>query len=164
MKLSFKTFIAMMTAVLMVGCHHIDDDRIPAMPVYIPFASVGVWDLYGVSGAGQYRYFIKSESKPANYPYTATAATGFGGVLLISDIHSQPVAYDLACPVECRANTRIQVLSDEMIAECPVCHSTYDVITNYGYPLSGPAAERGYGLQRYYVSPASGTTYMVITR
>lgn len=135
------------------------------MPVYIPFASVGVWDLYGVSGAGQYRYFIMSEKKPANYPYTATCATGFGGVLLISDIHSQPVAYDLACPVECKATTRIAVDSEQLIAECPVCHSTYDVITNYGYPLSGPAAEKGYGLQKYYVSTASsGTTYMVISR
>lgn len=149
---------------LLASCHHIDDDRIPVMPVYIPFASVGVWDLYGVSGAGQYRYFIKSEKKPANYSYTATSATGFGGVLLISDIFSQPVAYDLACPVECKATTRIAVDSEEMIARCPVCGSTYDVVTNYGYPLSGPAAERGYGLQRYNVSPATGTTYMVITR
>lgn len=149
---------------MVAGCHHIDDDRIPVMPVYIPFSSVGVWDLYGVSGAGQYRYFIKSEGKPSNYPYTATSATGFGGVLLMSDIHSQPVAYDLACPVECKATTRIAVDSDELIARCPVCGSTYDVITNYGYPLSGPAAERGYGLQRYNVSLATGTTYMVITR
>lgn len=149
---------------MVAGCHHIDDDRIPVMPVYIPFSSVGVWDLYGVSGAGQYRYFIKSEGKPSNYPYTVTSATGFGGVLLMSDIHSQPVAYDLACPVECKATTRIAVDSDELIARCPVCGSTYDVITNYGYPLSGPAAERGYGLQRYNVSLATGTTYMVITR
>ncbi len=158
-----KTFIMLMAGVL-ASCHHIDDERIPAVPVYVPFSSVGVWDLYGVSGAGDSRRFIMADREPANYPYTALTATGYGGVLLVSDIHSQPVAYDLACPVECKPTTRVRFDAETMVAECPVCHSTYDVVTNYGYPLSGPAAAHGYGLQVYAVSAGANGLYRVITR
>jgi len=147
-----------------VSCHHLDDDRIPPVAVRVPFNTVGDWNLYGVAGAGQYRYFIKSEKQPVGYPYTALSYTGFGGILLVSDIHGNPVAYDLACPVECKSDIRVSVITDQMIAECPVCHSTYDIVTNYGHPLSGKAAERGYGLRRYLVVGGPQGEYMVITR
>ncbi len=159
-----KNFIISLLLVALSSCSHIDDERIPAMPVYVPFSSVGVWDIYGVSGAGDTRRFIMSEKVPANYPYTALTATGYGGVLLVSDIHSQPVAYDLSCPVECKPATRVQYDAETMVAECPVCHSTYDVVTNYGYPLSGPAAEKGYGLEKYVVAAGASGMYRVITR
>lgn len=156
--------ILLLAGFFITGCRHINDDRIPPAAVYIPFSTVGDWNLYGVAGAGNYKYFIKSSKQPAGYPYTALSATGFGGVLLICDIFGNPVAYDMCCPVECRSDTRIRVVENELIAECPVCHSTYDIVTNYGYPLSGPAAERGYGLQRYYVVPGSQGEYMIIIR
>lgn len=149
---------------LLAGCTHIDDTRIPAAPVRIVFNSVGEWNLYGVAGAGDYRKFIKQERVPDGYPFTAMTYTGFGGVLLICDIHSNPVAYDLACPVECRADVRINVLADELKAECPKCHSIYDVVTNHGQPLSGPAAEKHYGLRKYYVAPGSAGEYMLVFR
>lgn len=156
--------MALALAVMAVGCHTIDDDRIPPLNVYVNFNTVGDWTEYGVPGAGSYRRFIKQDRIPANYPYSALSATGFGGVLLVGDVHNQPVAYDLACPVECKSNVRIQVNEQALNAECPVCHSTYDIVTNYGYPLSGKAAEKGYGLQRYHVSPGLNGEYMVITR
>lgn len=157
---------AVMSAALMAfsACHSIDDDRIPPMNVYLNFNTVGDWTLYGVPGAGSYRQFIKAERIPAQYPYSAISATGFGGVLLVGDVHGQPVAYDLACPVECRADVRIKVNADALNAECPSCHSTYDIVTNYGYPLSGKAAEKGYGLQRYHVAPGRNGEYMIVTR
>lgn len=158
------SMVAAALALAMGACHHIDDDRIPPALVYVPFNTIGDWTVYGVGGAGDYRYFIKSSRQPSGYPYTALSATGFGGVLLIGDIHGQPVAYDLACPVECRSDVRIQVVADELVAECPVCHSTYDIVTNYGYPLSGKAAQNGYGLQRYYVVNGNAGEYRVITR
>lgn len=158
-------YLLAIAAVLLSGCNHIDDKRIPPLPVYIPFATIGDWNLYGVPGAGSYRYFIKEQKLPTSYPYTALAATGFGGVLLIGDIHGNPVAYDLACPVECRSDVRVSVVDDEaLVAECPKCHSTYDIITNYGYPLSGPAAEHGYGLQKYYVVNGNNGEYRMVTR
>lgn len=156
----------MMMAALFLfsACHSIDDDRIPPVNVYLNFNTVGDWTLYGVPGAGSYREFIKANRVPSGYPYSALSATGFGGVLLVGDVHSQPVAYDLACPVECRSDVRIKVDTESLTAECPQCHSVYDIVTNYGYPLSGKAAEKGYGLQRYRVSPGNNGEYMVVTR
>lgn len=146
------------------GCQHIDDNRIPPSPVFVQFTTVGDWQIYGVAGAGLFRYFIKEDKQPAGYPYTVLTATGFGGVLLMGDVHGEPVAYDLACPVECRSDVRVRVVEDNLTAECPKCHSVYDVASAYGYPLSGPAAEDGYGLQRYYVHSGNNGIYRVITR
>jgi hypothetical protein len=122
-----------------------------------------MWDTYGVGGALDTRRFIKADRVPANYPYAAGNYTGFGGVLLVCDYQGNAVAYDLACPVECKATVRVSVNTTSHIAECQTCHSTYDIFENYGYPLSGKAAEYGYGLRRYYVVSGS-TDYRVITR
>lgn len=162
LKISILLLLAAV-GVAMTGCHSIDDQRIPAAPVSIVFTNVGVWDKYGVAGALDTRRFIKEERVPAGFPYLESTYTGFGGVLLAADLMGNPVAYDLSCPVECRRDVRVAMVPGELYAECPVCHSTYSVFENYGYPLSGIAAERGYGLQRYNVHP-SGADYYVITR
>lgn len=146
-----------------VSCHHLDDDRVPPAPVLIQFNSVADWDVYGVSGAMSWRRFIKSERLPLNFPYTAMSATGFGGVLLCCDVNGNPVAYDLSCPVECRSDVRIYIDEDALVAECPKCHSTYDVFSLWGHPLSGEAAECGYGLRRYTVRPCGMNEYRVIS-
>lgn len=165
--MSLKSLICSLAAagaVALCGCEHIDDNRIPPSPVFVQFTTVGDWQLYGVAGAGLYRYFIKAQKQPVGYPYTVASATGFGGVLLVGDIHGEAVAYDLGCPVECRSDVRVEVNADDLTAECPRCHSVYDIVSAYGCPLSGPAAENGYGLQRYYVRPGSNGLYRIITR
>lgn len=146
------------------ACHHIDDDRIPPAPVRITFNTVSDWDIYGTPGALDTRIFIKQERIPRDFPYTALTETGFGGVLLCGDIFGAPVAYDLACPVEMKADIRITVDKDASNAYCPHCGSVYDIFSNYGHPISGEAAERGYGLQRYYAGAGSAGEYMVIHR
>lgn len=160
----FLTIVVAACALALGACQHIDDNRLPPSPVFVQFATVGDWQIYGVAGAGLYRCFIKQERQPAGYPYTAATATGFGGVLLVGDIHGEPVAYDLACPVECRSDVRVEVNADDLTAECPRCHSVYDIVSACGYPLAGPAAKDGYGLQRYYVRPGSNGLYRIITR
>lgn len=162
--ISRTAIISAIMAVALPGCSRIDDKRLPPVPVYINFTTIGDWSIYGVAGAGSYRYFIKADRQPAGYPYSAANYTGFGGVLLIGDIHSNPIAYDMACPVECRSDIRISVNDTDFKAECPVCHSVYDVITNYGTPLSGPALSKGYGLTKYYVGPGLNGEHMVISR
>lgn len=152
-------FIAALT---LVACDHIDDDRIPPMPVRIGFATVGDWNTSGIGGALDYRRFIKSESIPPTYHYTDLSATGFGGVLLVGDVNGQPVAYDLACPVECKRDVLIFVNSETMEGECPKCHSTYDIFSLGGHPLSGEAAREGYGLRRYNVG-STASDYMLIS-
>jgi hypothetical protein len=143
------------------SCSHIDNKRIPAMAVNIVFSNVGVWNTYGVGGALETRRFIKADAVPSNFPYTITTYTGYGGVLLVGDIYGNPIAYDLACPVECRATVRIVVDTENNIAECPNCHSTYDIFTNQGHPLSGDAAKKGYGLQCYTVSRGASDYYII---
>lgn len=161
-KIILNSFIAIAILVLSVGCDRLDNQRIPPAPVNIPFASVGDWNVSGIGGALDHRRFIKEQLIPANYHYTAISATGFGGVLLVGDVNGQPAAYDLACPVECKRDVRVAIDTEAMVAECPVCHSTYDVFSLGGYPLTGPAAEDGYGLRRYNVGSGRGD-YMIIS-
>lgn len=166
LKNNLLTFILTVAAVIMCSCHKLDDDRIPPLPVYLSFNSVGMWDTYGVAGATSYRSFILNGNKrlPADFPFTALSQTGFGGILLVGDILGDPQAYDLACPVEVEQNVIVRIDRENNVAVCDKCGSTYDVFSNYGTPLSGPAAREGYGLQRYHVGRGTGVNYMLVTR
>jgi hypothetical protein len=164
MKVKINILLSLVAAILLGGCHTLDDDRIPPSAVTVVFQTIGDWESYGVGGALQYRRFIKKESIPSGYPYKAIEYTGFGGVLLVCDYYGNPCAYDLACPVECKSNIRVQVDNDLHIAVCPQCGSSYYIFENYGHPYGGEAAERGYGLRRYsVVKGGTGTEYMLIT-
>lgn len=143
--------LAMLSALW--ACRTVDDDRIPYAPVRIPFTTQAEWEVYGVSGALDSRRFILEQGLPANYPYTSLTYTGFGGVLLCGDIHGNPMAYDLACPVERSRDIRILVDNDAANAYCPRCGSVYDVFSNRGAPVSGEASQKGYGLRVYKVAP-----------
>lgn len=149
--------------VALSGCHPIDNHRLPVAYVNLQFWTVADWDIWGVSGAGQHRRFIIQELVPSGFPYPASASTGFGGILLCTTYIGEPVAYDLACPVECRASVRVTV-TPEGDAECPVCHSRYDIFEKHGHPLSGPALEQGYGLEVYRVGPGALGEYMVVSK
>lgn len=146
------------------SCRHLDDERIPPAPVRLTFYTVAEWNKYGVAGALNHRRYIKEERIPSDFPYTAMSHTGFGGLLIVGDILGAPRAYDLACPVECRADIRIRVDDDAHNAYCPKCGSVYTIYENYGHPVAGPAAEYGYGLQQYYVGAGNQGEYMLVTR
>ena len=134
-----------------VSCDTLDDKRIPYAPVHLVFNSVADWNTWGLGGATDYKRFILTDNErvPSGYPFTILDRTGFGGLLLVEDVLGQVQVYDLACPVECRPSVRVEVNSDSLAAVCPVCHSAYNVFSLYGHPISGPAAEKGYGLRRY---------------
>lgn len=157
------TLAAVLLLLAVASCGHYEN-RIPPMPVRVTFPTVGDWNVYGISGAYSYKYFIKSQMIPAGFPYTALSETGFGGVLLTTDMHGDAHAYDMACPVELRHDVRIGIDPEKMIARCDLCGSTYDVFDNYGMPLGGPARDREYRLARYNVIPGGAGEYMVITR
>lgn len=146
------------------GCDSVDDQRLPAFPVRITFRTQAEWDIHGVPGAGTYKYFIKSQRIPANFPYSALDETGYGGILLVCDVTGEVHALDLSCPVESRPDVRIQVPKGELYAECPMCGSTYEVFANVGMPRSGMAAQQGYALTRYHVRYGGAGEFMVITR
>ena len=148
--------------ILCAGCHSLDDDRIPAMAVSINLAETGMWNTYGVVGYGQYRYFIKELGEPANFRFLDRTYTGFGGVRLIGGMEpfstqtNVPLAYDLACPVERKANIRVRINNDNFEAVCPNCGSVYDVTMAGGSPVSGPASRDRYSLTRYQCVPSGG--------
>lgn len=162
----FKTIFSAMaialSAMAFTSCHHLDNHRLHVGYVNLTFLTQGDWTVYGVSGAGQWKRFIISERIPSNFPYTALMSTGVGGILLCTTYTAEPVAYDLACPVECRADVRVFVNEDNE-AECPKCHSRYDIFESLGHPIAGPAAEDGFGLQIYRVGPGPRGEFMTVS-
>ena len=154
------------------GCQTVDNERIPNMAVNISLSDAGLWNTYGVSGFGSNRNFIYKPggiSVPSGFPYKYGSATGFGGVLLIegidpfSTITAAPLAYDLACPVERKADIRVHIDMDTYVAVCDECHSTYDVTMQGGAPISGVAAtgKYKYALKSYHVVPAGNGGYYI---
>ena len=155
--------VAAAAAIVFAGCDRLDDDRVPLQPVNISFTTVAEWNIYGVSGAMTWKEFIRDLRRPADFPFKATTYTGFGGVLLVSDVLGNPRAYDLSCPVERRRDVRVAVQpSEDYLVRCPECGSTYNVFSLMGHPVGGEAAEKGYALRPYVVSAGFGGEYMLV--
>lgn len=154
-------FLLFVTVSVIAACNTIDDERVPNMPVSISLSTPDLWTTYGVAGYGEYRMFIRQLGEPRNFSYGVNTATGYGGVLLICgfDPFAQssgggavgPVAYDLACPVECKPDIRVKVQIADMlpVAVCPDCGSHYNIMERAGAPIDGPALGRKLGLKRY---------------
>ncbi len=161
--------VAALALLALSACSKVDDDRIPSMPVAINLADAGMWNVYGVSGTGIHRRFIKELGEPAGFTYTANTYTGFGGVLLIGGIDpfdgvtDQPLAYDLSCPVECKRNIRVAIDPANLEAVCPVCGSRYNVLSGGGTATSGEAYHHSprYGLRRYQCIPGQLGGYII---
>lgn len=169
-RLKFLYALLLMPLLSLAGaCNTVDDERIPNMAVAINLQTADLWATYGVSGYGQYRIFIRSLGEPRNFPYVSNSATGYGGVLLISGFNpytleaAVPLAYDLACPVECKPDIRVRMLSDGVlpVAVCPECGSHYDVTERGGAPSEGPALTQNLGLRRYECYPTSYGGYII---
>ncbi len=161
MRYFFASILIFTIGIFNSGCSEINDDRIPVAPVNIDLANQGYWDSFGVHGLGQYRYFILQQ-QPSGFPWNANTYTGFGGVLLVTDISGYPLAYDLSCPVECKQTVRILYDTENLNTYCPKCGSVYDVNELYGSPVSGPAHSKKYGLRRYHVVPATLGGYTIV--
>ena len=154
---------------MLPSCDSVDDDRIPYADVHLTFHTVADWNIHGVKGDAAdyciYRFEPNQKVRiPADFPYTDLDRTGVGGILLVTDVMGNCLAYDLACPYEARANARLFVPSGQLYAECEACGSTFDIFTNHGNPRTGPAADRGYALKRYSVVSGGALNYRVVTR
>lgn len=162
--------VAVTLSIALGACDSVDDDRIPPLPVTIRLSNTGLWNTYGVTGFGQYRYFIRQLREPSNFPFTEQTYTGFGGVLLIGGMDpftadtQVPLAYDLACPVERKSDVRVIIDGERFDAVCPVCGSHYDVVMAGGAPVSGPATEKKYGMKRYTCIPTAAGGYDIVSR
>lgn len=170
-----KTLLKFLSIIFLLfgvtSCETIDNNRIPALSVNIRLDNIGLWNTYGVGGYGIYRYFIRETREPGNFPFNESTYTGFGGVLLIGGMDpftaetNIPLAYDMACPVECKREIRVRIDDNNLDAVCTMCGSRYDVVAAGGAPVDGPAltGEVKYRLQPYRCIPASMGGY-IITR
>lgn len=156
----FRTAIlATLICLFATACDKVDNHRIPTATVMLNFNTIGEWQIYGVSGAGQSRNFIRSTGEPAGFPYSVAEATGFGGIMLVADPLGEYLAFDLACPVEVKPDIRVvyDTSSDKAgIVKCPKCGSTYDIYS-HGTPIGGEALRLRYGLEQYHVFVGSPT-------
>lgn len=106
MKRTGNILILLLITIIATSCDGGDRDRIPAAAVRVEFANQAMWDQYGVSGSFIHRRFILNQKIPAGFPYTLSSATGYGGLMLITNEHGVPYVYDLCCPVEINSNIR----------------------------------------------------------
>ncbi len=84
----------------LTGCSDsVDDNRIPYCEVHLTFRTVGDWNLYGVKGdaADYQRYILATDiTLHASFPYTALDRTGYGGLLIVTDVLGDLHVYDLS--------------------------------------------------------------------
>ncbi len=148
------------------SCEHINNKEVPSYVVRLDLGSYALWNVYGVSGIGDYRIFDRTRNIPSNFPYNSNTYTGFGGVLLIMGLDSStgsysPIAFDAACPVENSASVKVDIDSSTLEAVCPQCKSHYNVLTGAGGPVSGQAYTRKYGLRTYKVYQSQLGGYII---
>ncbi len=155
----------LLLASVLASCDHINNKEVPNFMVRLDLGTYALWNTYGVSGVGDYRYFNRDKRLPANFPYNVNTYTGYGGVLLIQGLDAgtgsyAPLAFDAACPVENKMDVVVGIDSENFDAVCPKCHSHYDVLMGGGGPKSGQAYTRKYGLRqlKVYTSPNGGYT------
>lgn len=148
------------------SCNKVDNKVVPNYMVRINLGNYALWTTYGVEGVGQYNIFNREKQLPKNFAYTADTYTGFGGVLLIKglDIATstyEPLAYDLSCPVENRADITLSIDPNNFEALCPKCNSRYNVLTGAGGPVSGVALTQKVGLRIYKVYASNNGGYII---
>ena len=118
MKRTGSILILLLITIIATSCDGGDRDRIPAAAVRVEFANQAMWDQYGVSGSFIHRRFILNQKIPAGFPYTLSSATGYGGLMLITNEHGVPYVYDLCCPVEINSNIRIEFDENNLCLRC----------------------------------------------
>ena len=122
---------------LCCGCDKVNNKEVPAYYVRLDLSGYGLWNVYGVSGVGDYRFFDRAKGIPSNFPYNVNTYTGFGGILLMIGLDISTGNYG-------------------PVAVCPKCGSRYDVLQGSGTYISGPAATNRLGLRIYRVTPNNG--------
>jgi hypothetical protein len=166
MKKSAIILAATASLAILGGCDKVDNKVVPNFTVRINLGTYALWTTYGVNGVGDYMIFNRQKQLPKNFAYTANTYTGYGGVLLIMglDISSNtyaPLAYDLSCPVENRADVTLSVDPSNFEAFCPKCQSRYNVLTGAGGPIKGTALAQKVGLRTYKVYTSSNGGYII---
>lgn len=161
-----KICIMLTLLLAMASCEHINNKEVPEFTVRLDLGTYAVWNTYGVSGVGDYRYFNRDKKIPSNFPYNINTYTGFGGILLIQGLDAStgsyaPIAFDAACPVENTMDVIVGIDSENFDAICPKCGSHYDVLMGGGGPKSGVALTHKFGLRSLKVRASTNGGYFI---
>ena len=109
--------------------------------------------------AAEYPHFV-----PANTMQYMTFTTGklitdrigYGGILVVTGFDEKYYAFDLACPVECQRDVRVEI--DGLYAICPKCGEKYDnIFYGIGNPIDGISHE---ALRRYTCYYSNGILHI----
>lgn len=152
--------------IMLAACNKVDNRVVPNFTVRINLGTYALWTTYGVNGVGEYVIFNREKKLPSNFHYTADTYTGYGGVLIIKglDVSTstyEPLAYDLSCPVENRADVTLSIDPANFEAFCPKCNSRYNVLTGSGGPIKGTALSKKVGLRTYKVYASTNGGYII---
>lgn len=113
-RILFYTFSIL--AFCLYGCDNYDDQRLPGPPrayrnLFGTVECLRRTRLYGIADLckklSAERLFVDSQQ-----------LFRFGGVLLACGLNNELLAYDMACPIECQSNVRIEVDEEAGIAVC----------------------------------------------
>lgn len=174
-----RNLLILATVLFFASCGK-DEPRyaIPAAPVNF-MINTSFLDNHLAAGVGNICIYIRTSDK-ANYDKLisgvrsvqtfnseragVSSLPGYSGLLVIntgSSFTSTPyAAFDLCCPNEGMRNIMV-VPTDDGIARCPECGSTFDILNGSGIALSGEAMDKKKSLQSYYVTRESESEYRI---
>ena len=132
----FIPFLALSFA----SCNDNVISSIPDFPVYLELNLTSTYPTFRNS-YNKSIIFIKGITP--NIP--TNRYTGFGGILVYTDLNGEYCAFDMSCPYEAKQNIRVYP-NDLGQTVCEGCGSVFDIGSRSGYPISGKAKE---ALKRY---------------
>lgn len=147
-----KSWVCLIVVLLMLSCAKTEEARIPYREVYLELdLTFEDKDLLNVNN-----------SKIFTSRRNAADRIGFGGVIVYHSPYDSGygsyVAYDLACPYEAEASTKLSIDPESagVYVICPKCQSRYELATGFAESSSIST----YRLQQYMIQQ-SGSKLIV---
>ena len=118
---------------LLLSCEDHVLSSVPEYPVYLDLNLTSTYPTFKNS-VNQTLVFKNREGLPE------MSRIGYGGLLVCTDYIGDYYAFDLCCPYELKATTRVHPDGSGQ-AVCDSCKSVFNILTAPGNPVSGKAKE-----------------------
>jgi len=144
-----KRFLVCLTILSIVSCTKTEEMRIPYRQVYLELdLDFQDKDLVAVNNSKTYTKQVNAFDK-----------LGFGGVIVYHSPYGGFVAYDLACPYEAEAGTKVAVDPESagVYVVCPKCKSRYELANGF----AEPGSISSYRLQQYEIRSQTSSKLIV---
>lgn len=141
--------LSIFVSLAFTGCNDNVISSIPDFPVYLELNLTSTYPTFRNS----HNKFLTFEKG-----VFVTDRTGYGGILVYTDLNGEYCAFDLSCPYEAKRTVRV-VPNDSGQAVCEGCGSVFDLTSGIGNPISGKAKEM---LKRYKAILSGDILYVTI--